>query len=437
MFDLLPKNPGQVLGQNARALWYTEKVNTSQEIKLAKSKLATKRALQKAGLPTPRLFAVIRSHQELKRFKWTKLPGSFVVKPNSSYGGGGIIVVFGRNKKGNWITAEQTEIFIPQLINQVLDILDGNFSQGNIPDTALFEQRVKNHPDLKHYSVRGIPDIRILAYNYIPVMAMLRLPTLASRGKANLHAGGIGVGIDLAQGMTTTAIHHGRLIEILPGTQSRLGGIRLPHWKETLLIATKAAQALGLHFAGVDIALDREEGPVVLEINARPGLEIQLANMAPLRSRLRRIEGLTIHNPEKRVQLGQSLFSSELEHEIEDISGRTILGIIEPVEIMDSNGNPHTIMAKVDTGAWRTTIDNSLAQSFGLHTNIIEERNVWGALGQQTRPVIELSLVLHNHPIKTKAFLADRSRLNYDMIIGRRDLKGFLVDPTKNPPKKP
>lgn len=434
MLSLFRNKGGQLLGQNARALLYTERANASQYIKLAKNKLATKRALQKVGLPTPRLFAVIRSRQELKRFSWTKLPGSYVIKPNSSYGGGGIIVIFGRNKKGNWVTAEQSEVFIPQLKNHVLDILDGNFSAGNVPDTALFEQRVKNHPELKHYCVRGIPDIRILVYNTIPLMAMLRLPTAESRGKANVHAGGIGAGIDLAQGITTTAVHHGHLIETMPGTQLPVGGIKLPHWRDILLIAVKATEALGLRYAGADIAIDRDEGPVVLEVNARPGLDIQLANMAALRSRLKRVEGLTISTPEKGVQLAQTLFSSEVEHEIEDISGRIVLGIIEPVQITDTNGHHHTIMAKIDTGAWRTTIDESLAKKFGLHTNIIEERGVRGALGKQTRPVIELPVIIHNRPIKTKAFLADRSHMNYDIIIGRRDLKGFLVDPTKSPP---
>lgn len=431
------KERGQILGKNARALRYIETANPPESIKLAKNKLATKRILQKAALPTPRLFAIIRSRQELRRFKWTKLPGSFVVKPNASFGGGGIVVIFGRNKKGNWVTADTTEVFIPQLKSQVMDILDGSFSAGNVPDIALFEQRVKNHPDLKRYCTRGIPDIRIIVYNHIPIMAMVRLPTEESHGKANLHIGGVGVGIDIARGITTTATYRGKLIEKLPGKNIALSGIQIPYWQDILLTAVKAAHALGLRFAGVDLALDREEGPVILEVNARPGLSIQLANMLPLRSRLKRVEGLTISTPEKGVHLAKTLFGSQLEHEADDIATQTILGIIEPVLITDTHGYQHTIMAKIDTGAWRTTIDKSLATKMGLHTNVLEKRSVQGALGKQTRPVIELSLKLHNRTIKTKAFLADRSQLNYDMIVGRRDLKGFLVDPNKNPPKSP
>src|SRR5687768_11776220 len=147
----------EVLSLNARTLQYTNRTNVQQAIRLANNKLATKRLLQKAGLGVPRLFATIRNRSELKEFRWTKLPSSFVLKPNSSSGGGGIMVIFGRNKKGNWVRADKTEVFIPELKSRVLDILDGNFSRANVPDIAFFEQRVKNHPDLKPYSIKGIP----------------------------------------------------------------------------------------------------------------------------------------------------------------------------------------------------------------------------------------------------------------------------------------
>jgi len=45
-------------------------------------------------------------------------------------------------------------------------------------------------------------------------MGELRLPTKDSSGKANLHLGGIGVGIDMGTGVTTTAIHKGRQLNV-------------------------------------------------------------------------------------------------------------------------------------------------------------------------------------------------------------------------------
>jgi hypothetical protein len=142
------------------------------------------------------------------------------------------------------------------------------------------------------------------------------------------------------------------------------------------------------------------------------------------------VEDLAVASPAKGVRLGKNLFGSDLEQEIEELSGQTVLGIIEPVEIKDIGGLAHTISAKIDTGAWRTTIDEALAKEWGLNT-IIDHGHVRGALGRQRRPIIELAMTLRDKHIKTQAYLADRSHMNYPMIVGRRDLKGFLVDPSQ------
>lgn len=421
----------EILGLNARSLNYVKPAKKGGGAKLANSKLATKRALQKAGIATPRLYATINSRSALRSFRWTKLPASFVLKPNNASGGGGIVVVFGRNKKGNWVKADKTELFIPEIKERVLEIMDGRYTTGNVPDSVLFEQRIQIHPDLKKYSVRGIPDLRVLVYNMVPVMAMLRLPTLESKGRANLHTGGVGVGVDLAQGYTTTAVQHGKLIEALPDSNLHLSGIRLPHWNESLLLAARTAKAAGLNFVGVDIAIDREEGPMVLEINARPGLDIQFANMAPLKSRLNRVNGLQVKTAEKGVRLGQTLFSAEVDEEIEDVSGRTVLGVEEEVSFLDKTGQPQKMLVKVDTGAWRTAIDIDLAKKLKIDKPVVGSTDVRAALGRATRDLVDASFVLKGRTIKTKVALTDRSRMSYPAIIGRRDLKGFLVDPAR------
>src|SRR3989344_6075572 len=431
MAPFIHKGWGDILGMNARMIDYIRKSNSPASIRLANNKLATKKALQKAGLATPRLFSVIKNRSELKHFRWTRLPSSFVLKPTSSSGGGGIVVIFGRNKQGNWVKASRDEVFIPDLREHIMDILDGNFSKSSVPDTAFFEQRVKIHADLKPYSVKGIPDIRVIVYNQVPVMAMLRLPTEESEGKANLHMGGIGVGIDLSLGATTTAILHHRLISAAPHTRLALAGIHIPFWNDILLLASRASSACGLNYVGVDIAIDREDGPLVLEVNARPGLDIQFANLAPLKSRLNRVEGLTTKSIEKKIQLAKNLFGEELEHEIEEVSGHTVLSIEEKVIIFDQDGQQHSLLAKVDTGAYRTTIDEGVAKKIGIDKPVIVHKGVRGALGTQTRPVIALSMSIRNKNIKTEASMVDRSHMKYDMILGRRDLRGFLVNPGK------
>lgn len=431
MAPFIHKSWGDVLGMNARMVDYIRKANSPASIRLANNKLATKKALQKAGLATPRLFSIIKNRSELKHFRWTRLPPSFVLKPTSSSGGGGIIVIFGRNKQGNWVRANKNEVFIPALREHILDILDGNFSKSSVPDTAFFEQRVKIHSVLKPYSIKGIPDIRVIVYNQVPVMAMMRLPTEESGGRANLHMGGIGVGIDLSAGTTTTAIQHHQLISAVPHTRLPLAGIRIPYWNEILLLASRASAACELNYVGVDIAIDRDDGPLVLEVNARPGLDIQFANLAPLKSRLKRVEGLGTKSIEKKIQLAKNLFSEELEQEIEEVSGHTVLSIEEKVIIIDSDGGQHSLLAKVDTGAYRTTIDEGIARKIGIDKPIIVHRGVRGALGTQTRPVIALAMTLRNKRITTEASIVDRSHMKYDMILGRRDLKGFLVNPGK------
>jgi hypothetical protein len=127
-------------------------------------------------------------------------------------------------------------------------------------------------------------------YRFELAMAMLRLPTLSSNGRANLHQGGIGAGLDLATGRTRCALHRNSFIERHPDTGEALLGLRLPRWGEIVDMSRKAARAIGLGFVGIDIVIDELEGPMLLEANARPGLAIQLANNQGLRERIDEIE---------------------------------------------------------------------------------------------------------------------------------------------------
>ena len=69
-------------------------------------------------------------------------------------------------------------------------------------DYAIIEKRVVVDPVFEEVSYEGIPDIRIISLLGYPAMAMVRLPTRLSGGKANLHQGAIGVGVNLATGKT-------------------------------------------------------------------------------------------------------------------------------------------------------------------------------------------------------------------------------------------
>ncbi|MFC1700821.1 sugar-transfer associated ATP-grasp domain-containing protein [Patescibacteria group bacterium] len=432
MIDFFRKSR-YVLGINARNLTYIRPSSALKAIRIADNKLQTKKNLRKAGLPILKTYAIVNEIKDLRKIDWAGLPSTFALKPNSALGGEGIMVVYGRKKKFPypWITADRRIIKIKDIENHILNILEGNFSSNSLPDIAFFEERIKLLKLFKPYTYRGIPDIRILVYNSIPIMAELRFPTKESGGKANLHLGGVGVGIDIGTGTTTTAIHKDRPIEYAPGTRLLLRGIQIPEWKEVLKLAIETQLSTKIGFLGVDIAIDREKGPVILEVNARPGLSIQIANSDALKKRLERVRGLKVKTVSKGVKIAQDIFGGEIEEELEEISGKKVIGINEPINIIDYQGNKFATIAKIDTGAYRTAICSKMAKKLELDKTI-RYKKVKSSLGTEERPIIDFSFILDKKLVTTEAFMADRKELKYDIIVGRKDLKTFLINPSKN-----
>lgn len=464
MFESI-KNAHKLLGMNARNLEYIRPYNRKKAKRLADDKILSKRVLKKAEIPVPKLIAKIKSVEELENFDWTSLPSSFALKPNRGFGGGGILIVYGKKKNRNdaWIKANGSIVTIEDIKDHIRNILDGSFSLSNLPDVAFFEERLTLLKLFKPYAYKGIPDIRVIVFNRIPVMAMLRLPTKESGGKANLMLGGIGVGIDLASGVTTTAVlGKGKIIEYVPGTRMLLSGIKIPHWKDILLLAVKAQEISGMGYLGADIAIDRERGPVFLEINARPGLSIQIANLSGLKERLERIKGLKIKTAERGVRVGRDIFGGEIEEEVEDISGRKVIGTVEKVKLIGKEGKEIEVEAKIDTGAGFTSIDVDLAKQLGFEevAVLIEEENVkyeeiknlskeereaifkknsdvvetaiiHSSHGTTYRPMVKIKLIMDNLELEAKVTIIDRSNLKYPVIIGKKNLGKFLIDVKK------
>ena len=281
----------KILGMNSRNLEFIRPHNLRRAKRLADDKLLSKKILKRNEIAVPKLIAKIKNYQNLEDFNWQSLPESFALKPNRGFGGEGILIVYAKKKNRDdaWIKADRSLITIDDLKNHIRNILDGSFSLSGAPDVAFFEERLQLLKLFKPYSYKGIPDIRVIVFNKVPVMAMLRLPTKDSGGKANLQQGAIGVGIDMATGTTTSAIQgKNKFIEKIPETRMVISGIKIPHWKDILSLAVKTQEISNLGFLGVDIAIDKEQGPVVLELNARPGLSIQLANLSGLKRRLER-----------------------------------------------------------------------------------------------------------------------------------------------------
>ena len=279
-----------VLSLNRRNAEYTLWHNPRHLFPLVDDKLTTKSLAQEAGMAVPPLYGVIEiEHQVRELCSILKPYQDFVIKPAQGSGGDGIMVISGRHKEryrkvnGLLITQEDLD-------HHVSNALSGLYSLGGHPDKVLIEYRVQFDPIFEAISFQGVPDIRIIVFLGVPVMAMVRLPTRMSDGKANLHLGAIGAGINLRTGKTLSGVWQNEIVTEHPDTEHSITDIQVPEWDKLLNLAARSYELTGLGYQGVDLVLDKDKGPLILELNARPGLNIQIANRAGLLTRLQLIE---------------------------------------------------------------------------------------------------------------------------------------------------
>jgi len=423
-----------LLGMNGRNINYL-RLNKRFGREVADSKLLTKKYLKKKKVAHPKIIGILNTLADVDNFDWLSLRDGFVLKPSDGWGGSGILVIKKAGKyAGEWFLMDGKKVNVEDLKLHASDIIEGSYSRNKTPDKVLIEERVKIHPRFNKYAYGGTPDVRVIVYNNIPVMAMLRLPTRESDGKANIHQGAVALGIDLATGITTYAIHGlQESITRIPETNKKVNGLLLPFWNETLKVSIDAQKACKLAYVGVDIVLDEEKGPLVLELNDQPGLGIQIANRAGLLGRLKRIEGLEVKSKYKGIQIAKVLFAEDFSDKVKIEQGRKIIGIFEKIQLCDENNKRHTVVAKMDTGAFNASIDRSLAEELGLlkKENVLFETDVESSLGKEVRPVIETEFWLGGRKIKALTHVANRSKLRSRMLVGRKYLKSFLVDPSK------
>ncbi len=286
------RTPGElrklgVAGINMRNATYMLPNNPRRLYDLVDNKLRTKSLAEAEGLSVPETYAVFRSpHDTAKLEKSLADRTSFVIKPARGSGGKGILVIDGKAGK-DFIKPSGARLRPEDIKSHVSNILAGLFSLGGTRDCALVEYRVKPSKILTDISFQGAPDIRIVMLHGYPVMAMLRAATRESDGRANLHQGALGIGIDLSTGRTVRAVHHGRAVSHHPDLHIPLLGMQLPGWDRMLEIAVTCQEMTGLGYLGVDLMIDETLGPLMIEVNARPGLAIQMANGEGL---LRRLE---------------------------------------------------------------------------------------------------------------------------------------------------
>ncbi|MDM3871161.1 alpha-L-glutamate ligase-like protein [Porticoccus sp. W117] len=281
-----------IVGMNRRNVEYIARNNERRCYPMVDNKLKTKLAATEWGIDVPELYGEVRYQYQARRLENLIADReTFVIKPAQGCGGKGILVIVGR--RGNrFIKPNGCELSLRELKGHVSNILSGLFSLGGRLDVAMVEELVNFDDRFANYSYEGVPDVRVVVYKGYPVMAMLRCSTRESDGKANLHQGAVGIGIDIVSGTSICAVQHNRNVDRHPDTGHSFENLKIPQWPKILKLAAGCQEMTGLGYLGADVVLDADRGPLILEINARPGLAIQIANRIGLRKRLAEIDQL-------------------------------------------------------------------------------------------------------------------------------------------------
>ncbi len=403
-----------LLGQNARNLEYIKWWNFAISRKLADSKLKTKEFLQNHKVPVPATLAIFKTHEQIQDEVVAELEPPFVVKPNNGYGWKWIYVFEEKTPQGDFISNTWEVFTLKQLKEHFHYIIDGFFSLSWGRDTVVIEKKIVLTKDIELLGKYGLPDLRIICYNMVPIMGMMRIPTEESWGKANLHGGACWVWIDIWTGKLTYITKGSKIIKSIPWIGD-VRGITLPNWEEILRLAVKVQQVTKIGYLGCDIVLDEQDGPLLLEMNIRAWLEVQVANLAPLKSRLDRVEWIDVASVEKWVRLGRDLFSWDIEEKIKNISWKKVLGTKEYIKMfLDEKVYTYLANIRVSQGS-----------------NYISRKFVTDVLKLRVEDSTKIKLECEIMGVKRSIRFLVKDLDDANIILWLSSLKGFLVDPFK------
>lgn len=419
--------PSHILGMNSR--YQFTKLNPGSAKQYGFSKLRTKQLLAENDIPTANVYHVFESIDDLGEIKWESIPAPFVIKPASGSAGKGVWVISKKLPTEDvWIDSDGERASEADLNLHVTNILDGEYSTWGSHHRAIVEEAIGIHPSLAKYAYRGTPDIRVIVFNSVPIMAMARIPTKDSHGRANLDQGAIGLGIDLASGATTYGLYGKKdSITHFPNSKKKVNGILIPYWNKVLETAVKAANAAGYVYMGADIFLHPEKGPMIVELNGFPGLSIQLCNRAGLKRRIERVEGIDVRDPQHGVKIAQALFAESFADKIKIEEGLTLIPYNPTLTLFDENKKQHHVSALINTGRQRSAISETLAEDLGLGDldDLLWQQQ---ELLEGKLPVINITFKFKHRTIKTAVVVTKRlNRTKHKIELGRNDLQGFLV----------
>jgi alpha-L-glutamate ligase-like protein len=345
-----------------------------------------------------------------------KLMPPFVVKPNWGFWGKWILVFTEISPDWCYVTNDSKIFSKKDLLAHFRNILDWFYSLSWNRDKVLIEKKIELDEEIELLWKYWLPDIRIITFNMVPVMAMLRVPTKASNWKANLHIWACWVGIDIWTGKLTYITSNSKIIKSIPGIWD-VRWLKLPRWDEALALAVKVQQVTKIWYIGCDIVLDKIDWPLVLEINIRPWLEVQVANMAPLKDRLEKVEWIFVNSVKKWVRLWRDLFSWDIEEKIKNISWKKVLWSREYLRIVYEEKD-YKYLTEIKPSNSKNYIDKDFVKNVLKLSNKIIEK--W---------VVKLDIVLLWENKKAKFII--KELWNVNLILWLNSLKGFLIDPFK------
>lgn len=405
-----------LLWQNARNLKYIKGFNSKMARKLADSKLKTKEFLWSRWVPVPKTLAILKRHEQITIDAVEALEPPFVIKPNNGFGWKWIFVIDSRDASGNFVLNTGEVYSVEQIKIHLLNILDWFFSLSGSRDTVLIEKKIIITKEVQTLGTFGLPDIRIIVFNMVPVMAMLRIPTKESWWKANIHGWACAAWIDIWTGKLTYLTQHNKIVKSVPWIWDVRGTV-LPDWDKMLEMSVRVQKETSIGYLGCDIVMDDKEWPLLLEMNIRPWISIQIANMARLKDRLERVEWIYINSVEKWVRLWRDLFSWDIEEKIRNLSWKKVVWSKEYVTI-EYEKKKHRYLGEIRSGRPSSLVDKSFLQNvLKLDEKTIEKWLI----------VLDISILWEKK--KVKFTIKDTGNVN--IIIWVNALRWFLIDPFK------
>ena len=426
-----------LLSKNARNLLYIKRYNPKKTIRLADNKFKTKQFLEERGIPVPRTYALIRSRWELQKFDFDILPENFVVKPNRWSKWRGILIVkklrdeevnlverpfwwFSLSGFFKWQSSLEENKFYFKVWDRILDqksfkrqlvdILDGKYSISP-RDEILIEEKLKPSETFQDFCKYWLADIRVITFNLVPVAAMVRMPTPDSGGKANLAQWALGLGVDLSSWEIKTLFFKWELfVDKFPSDYAHLKGKKIPYWDDVLLFSSKIQYFVNLGYLALDWVIT-PNGPKLLEMNARAGLEIQNVALVPLKARLQKLKDLDIEEPLKWIEIAKSLFSPQKTFPVTGI-----LYLSQNWELQIQKG------------------DEFLSKNVIVNVNLNKQKNyISPALKEIVEDANNITLYLPDSgiTIKSPSLEVDPALSNSEIVIGRSLAQEYLIKPLK------